>query len=159
MSWITNFRDATLSEHKTMQGSPMHHGNSICVTCGKKMPRCWDTVCVDCGDTSCYECSFSTKEHWYCAKCAAKSPLKPKSHAANCPTCQKEPGTEIKPMAMLDAVLRPETEVRFIFAWYDFWVGFFWDRKGRRLYFFPIPCLGIVLESPKKSGNVTCEPS
>jgi hypothetical protein len=36
--------------------------------------------------------------------------------------------------------------IRPIFAWYDLWVGAFWDGTKRRLYLFPIPCLGIVVQ-------------
>lgn len=40
--------------------------------------------------------------------------------------------------------------VRIIFAWYDFWVGFFWDKEKRRLYVFPVPCLGILIQFQMK---------
>lgn len=33
-----------------------------------------------------------------------------------------------------------------VFAWYDLWVGFFYDQKKRRLYVFPIPCFGFYVE-------------
>lgn len=36
--------------------------------------------------------------------------------------------------------------VRFLFAWYDMWMGVFWDRKNKWLYIFPIPMFGIVIE-------------
>lgn len=39
--------------------------------------------------------------------------------------------------------------VRFIFAWFDFWVGLFWDVPQRRLYVFPVPMFGIVIERKK----------
>jgi hypothetical protein len=31
--------------------------------------------------------------------------------------------------------------VKFSFAWYDLWVGFYVDRRYRRLYVCPLPCL------------------
>lgn len=37
-------------------------------------------------------------------------------------------------------------KARFIFAWYDLWVGVFIDRPKRRVYVFPLPCIGIVIE-------------
>lgn len=35
--------------------------------------------------------------------------------------------------------------IRPIFKWYDLWVGFYWDRDNRRLYFLPLPMVGICL--------------
>lgn len=41
-------------------------------------------------------------------------------------------------------------KLRLIFAWYDFWVGLFWDAKNRRLYVFPVPCLGFHITLAKR---------
>lgn len=38
--------------------------------------------------------------------------------------------------------------IRPMFAWYDMWVGAFWDRQKRRLYVFPVPMFGIVIQLP-----------
>lgn len=38
-----------------------------------------------------------------------------------------------------------------LFAWYDIWVGVFVDVPKRRLYVFPIPCFGFVIERSNKS--------
>jgi hypothetical protein len=44
--------------------------------------------------------------------------------------------------------------IRPIFAWYDLWVGFFWDGQKRRLYFFPVPMLGMVVQfATKRKGS------
>ncbi len=36
--------------------------------------------------------------------------------------------------------------IKPIFAWYDLWVGLFWDSKKRLLYILPLLCLGIVVD-------------
>ncbi len=41
---------------------------------------------------------------------------------------------------------RTRIRVRPIFAWYDLWVGAFVDVPKRRLYVFPVPMFGIVVE-------------
>jgi len=43
--------------------------------------------------------------------------------------------------------------IKFIFAWFDLWVGFFWDAKKHWLYFFPIPTLGIIFQFKLKCND------
>lgn len=40
--------------------------------------------------------------------------------------------------------------VGFVVAWYDFWIGWYWNSAKRRLYVLPVPCLGIYLEFKTK---------
>ncbi len=40
---------------------------------------------------------------------------------------------------------------RVIFAWYDLWVGVFIDRPRRRIYVFPVPMLGVVIQLAPKA--------
>lgn len=39
-----------------------------------------------------------------------------------------------------------------LFAWYDLWVGVFVDTAKRRVYIFPVPMLGVVVEFPRGGG-------
>lgn len=39
--------------------------------------------------------------------------------------------------------------VSILFAWYDFWVGLFYDSSKKLLYFFPIPMIGVVVKLHK----------
>jgi len=41
-----------------------------------------------------------------------------------------------------------------IFAWYDFWVGIYWDSKNRWLYFFPIPTVGLIFKFARSTEEV-----
>lgn len=43
-------------------------------------------------------------------------------------------------------------EIRPIFAWYDLWIGFYWDKDCKTLYFLPLPCVGVKIqfEGPRK---------
>lgn len=38
--------------------------------------------------------------------------------------------------------------VSVFFAWYDFWIGWFYDRKKRILYICLLPMIVIKLEQP-----------
>lgn len=46
-------------------------------------------------------------------------------------------------------------QMDFICAWYDLWVGAYWDRRRRWLYIFPAPMLGVVLKFPLDEFRVT----
>lgn len=37
-------------------------------------------------------------------------------------------------------------KIYYFFAWYDLWVGLFWDQAKKRLYFCPLPCCVILFQ-------------
>jgi hypothetical protein len=39
-----------------------------------------------------------------------------------------------------------------MFAWYDFWVGVFWDQRKCALYVFPVPMFGVRIEMKNRSA-------
>jgi hypothetical protein len=43
-------------------------------------------------------------------------------------------------------------KLRARFAWYDMWIGAFWDRRARVLYLCPLPMLLLEVRFQDKSG-------
>lgn len=36
-------------------------------------------------------------------------------------------------------------KIELLLAWYDLWVGAYWDAARRKLYVLPLPCVGVVI--------------
>ena len=47
----------------------------------------------------------------------------------------------------LERKKKHKIEVQVKFAWYDFWIGFYYDRITRTLYFCPVPMIVIAISS------------
>jgi hypothetical protein len=46
-----------------------------------------------------------------------------------------------------------QIEIEPIVAWYDIWIGFYWDSYHEKLYFFPIPMCGFVIKFGYRLDN------
>jgi len=44
--------------------------------------------------------------------------------------------------------------ISFSFLWYDFWIGFYYDRDNRAVYICPLPCCVIKI---KLRGMIQCQ--
>lgn len=40
--------------------------------------------------------------------------------------------------------------MKIFFAWYDFWIGWYFDRKNRFLYICPLPMLVIQIDCTRR---------
>lgn len=51
-----------------------------------------------------------------------------------------------------------DLRIRPVFAWHDLWIGARWDRRRRRLYLLPAPCIGVCLDfGPPLTNRWTTE--
>lgn len=44
-------------------------------------------------------------------------------------------------------------KIKVFWAWYDFWIGAFWDREARILYICPVPTLGIAIHMGRQNNT------
>ncbi len=44
-------------------------------------------------------------------------------------------------------------KVRLVFAWYDLWIGAYWDRQTRTLYLM-VPTIGIAISTQERRPEV-----
>lgn len=43
--------------------------------------------------------------------------------------------------------------ITWVFAWYDFWIGVYWNREKRWLYVLPVPMVGIRIDFSQPGGE------
>lgn len=67
---------------------------------------------------------------------------------SKCPKCKKElfDGLDCEGCGYNELNHSIILTIKPVFAWYDFWIGFYWDKNKNRLYFMPIPMVGVYFE-------------
>lgn len=43
-------------------------------------------------------------------------------------------------------------KISTVFEWYNFWVGIYYDKKKRTLYFLPVPMIGLKIQFGTREG-------
>ncbi len=46
-----------------------------------------------------------------------------------------------------------ERRIKLIVAWFDIWIGAYWNSQKRFLYILPIPCIGVRIRFPPLKGK------
>jgi len=46
-------------------------------------------------------------------------------------------------------------KVKLLFAWYDLWIGLFYDKQKRWLYVLPLPMCGFILKFKSEAKPAT----
>lgn len=41
-------------------------------------------------------------------------------------------------------------KLKLLFAWYDLWIGIFYDKKQNWIYILPIPMFGLIVKLPQR---------
>ena len=44
-------------------------------------------------------------------------------------------------------------KISLIFAWFDLWIGAYWDKKKNWLYILPLPMIGIILKFKRAKAD------
>jgi hypothetical protein len=54
------------------------------------------------------------------------------------------------PILLKNTKIADRPRVSILFAWFDFWVGLYYDRHNRVLYVNPLPCIVVRIERVDK---------
>lgn len=81
-----------------------------------------------------------------CPRCSPSEPVAPPPAPGEVGGERARPAKGLHLRHLLSRTRHLRRRIRFLFAWYDIWIGAYWDRRNRRLYILPIPMFGIVID-------------